>query len=270
MVESEIKKIKSILILDDETDQARALSHRLSGMGYQTTVTFNGIDALEKARKNLPDIALLDIELKGQSMKGTDIGKKLYEMDDSIIIIFITAYPSDENFQKALNSKPFDFITKPYSMRTINRQIELAINKVLEREKEMAKNEELPRCLRILCFPEFLLVNNGYEGHSQWNIKDIVYLEADNVWTTLFTATKKNVLSMGLGKLEDKLVPEYPSLVRVHNSYLINLDQIETINATPKSGGTLTMKNEMVIKVSRGYAPNFWKTYLDYFGNPPT
>ena len=86
----------------------------LMDIGYEITdVTFNGIDAIKSAQRNQPDIALLDIILEGQELEGTDVGRKLREISEDIIIIYVTAHPTDKNFENALLSTHSAFIEKP-------------------------------------------------------------------------------------------------------------------------------------------------------------
>lgn len=275
-----IKHLKSVLILDDDTVQARSLSYELMDIGYEIAdVTFNAIDAITSAQKKQPDIALLDIMLEGQELEGTDVGRKLREISEDIIIIYVTAHPTDKNFDNALLSTPSAFIEKPYRIRTLNREMELAINKALLQKKQFAQTaiieqdatteSALPNDFRVLCLPQFLKIKkDGF--YENWSLEDLIYFEADNVWTTIYALDKKVVLSIGLGKLEKLLVEyPYPTLIRVHNSFIINLTQIDSIKVTPRSGGHIIMSDGQRVSVSRGYVQRFWKGYFNYFGKTP-
>ena len=212
-------------------------------------------------------------------MEGTDVGRKLREISEDIIIIYVTAHPTDKNFKNALLSTPSAFIEKPYRIRTLNREVELAINKALLKKGQFAEAEivaqkdtiesVLPNDFRVLCLPQFLKIKkDGF--YENWSISDLLYFEADNVWTTIYALDKKIVLSIGLGKLE-KLLGDYPypTLIRVHNSFIINLTQIQSIKVTPKSGGHIIMLDGTIVNVSRGYVQRFWKGYFNYFGKTP-
>ena len=272
------KQFKSVLILDDDTTLARSLSFELADLGYEIAdVTFNGIAAIKAAQKKSPDIALLDIKLEGQDMTGIDVGNEIRSISEEMIIIYMTAYDTDENFKSSLQSAPSAFIKKPYSMGTLNRQIELAINKnMLKKEQTNGVNKNrlvstkaLPKDYRILCLPKALQIKKAgfYENCP---IQDIVYIEADNVWSTIHAGGKKNVVSLGLGKMERLLAAyPYPSLLRIHNSYVINLNHIKTFRVTEKSGGEVVLSDGCVLKVPKGYSEKFWQGYLNYFGKSP-
>ena len=171
MLETKIQRAKSVLILDDDIDQARGLEFRLKNSGFQVAVSFTGLQAIKKAQASPPDIALLDINLEGQELCGTDVGKKIKELRQDTIVIYITAFPSDENFNKALGSSPAAFIDKPYRYKTLNREIEMAVNQSINLQDQSEvleiENTELPQNRRLLCFPDFLLVNEGDKGHSK-------------------------------------------------------------------------------------------------------
>ena len=268
------KEIRSVLILDDDTIQARVLSHKLLQLGYEiAAVTFTGAEAIVCAKRKQPDIVLLDINLHGQAINGIEVGNTIRKIKEDVILIYITAYASNENFKQALDSTPNAFIKKPYDMRTLDRQIELAINQVLRNKvaiKEEASNERpLPKDFRILYFSNYLKIkeNNGYKD---WFIKDIYYLEANGAYTNLKASHQKTTLAIGLGKIEEKLLAfPYPIMARIHHKFLVNMAHIQTLDVRPKSGGIIKMTDGRKLGVSRGYAESFWKRYMSHFGRTP-
>jgi len=264
------KELHSVLILDDDTIQARVLSVKLSSLGYEiAAVTFTATEAIIQTEKKQPDIVLLDINLNGQATNGIEVGKSIRRINKNIIIIYITAYASNKNFEQALSSVPSAFISKPYDMRTLDININLAINQIVQSDPEAPTSEEkepLPNDFKILCFPDRLKIKKD-GTYIDWFIHDIQYWEADGAYTKLNTSSRRQQLTIGLGKIEKKLL-NYPYLmmVRIHHKYLINIEHIETLKVSPKTGGTLTMANGQELKVSRGYAEEFWKRYFDHFG----
>ena len=263
------KERRSILILDDDTIQARVLSHKLMQLGYEiAAVTFTGAEAIVCAKRKQPDIVLLDINLHGQAINGIEVGNTIRELNEEVILIYITAYASNENFKQALDSTPNAFINKPYDMRTLDRQIELAINQVsrskgITKEEVLSDEKSLPKDFRILCFPNYLKIKEA-EGYSDWSIEDIYYLEADGAYTNLKASHQKVTLAIGLGKIEEKLLNfPYSILARIHHKFLVNMAHIETLDVRPKSGGEIKMTDGRRLSVSRGYAEAFWQRYFD-------
>lgn len=262
----------SILILDDDVLQARALNKKLEKIGYQVTaVTHTGMQALQAVQRQVPDIALLDIRLSGQEIDGIDVGKQLLYKDENIILIYLTAYGNDENFQKALASKPHAFIEKPYQMKRLNWEIEMAIRRVVKLRQQQENTASLTtkkttsKRLGLLCFSTFILIKNTRTERELVNLEDILYLKANGVYTNIFTKDgRRFCLSMVLRKFEEKFAQlaqhekNYQCFVRVHNSSMVNLNHISQVGVK-KQGGKLVIDNKVVIAVSKGYVDRFWE-----------
>lgn len=261
-----IQEAKSILILDDEMLQAQALGRKLKKGGYQVVdITYTGLRAIESVKKNAPDIVLLDINLSGQQMDGIDVGKAIQAFNKEIIIIYITAYGNDVNFKKALASNPHAFIDKPYQMKTIHREIELAVQQVLtltELQNTKTKAVDLKKGnTRILCFPDSIWIKNGTAGYQKIAIEEILYLKADGAYTSIVTRDSK-IYPIMLLKEFDAEFP-YPELPRIHNSYIVNLKNVNQVNVNNK-GGKLSINNGDEIPVSKSYATKFQESWSQF------
>ncbi|MBN1872320.1 MAG: response regulator [Candidatus Omnitrophica bacterium] len=105
---------KKILIVDDETDFVELLKYRLATNKFDVTVAENGVIALEKARKERPDLILLDIKMPIED--GVSTYEQLKEHDETkdIPVIFITAFPNIAVKERVLKMGARDYITKPY------------------------------------------------------------------------------------------------------------------------------------------------------------
>jgi len=64
-----------VLIVDDETDIAEALSYALQTHGYETTTLYDGAVGLQEAKKDPPDLLLLDVMLPG--CNGYEVSRQL-------------------------------------------------------------------------------------------------------------------------------------------------------------------------------------------------
>lgn len=104
-----------ILIADDDTALLDAISLRLESIGYRTATTQDGYQALAIARKESPDLLILDINMPAGS--GISVLKRIHAIDElaEVPVIFITGYdiqslPSDilEHQNARLIQKPFD------------------------------------------------------------------------------------------------------------------------------------------------------------------
>lgn len=115
--------MKKILIVDDEEDICYFLSRNLSKRGFMTTTSYS----LEEAQKQLaiirPDILLLDNHLPDG--RGIDFVNKISYKYPDLKIIMITAHDSPDDRSKAYNNGIKYFLSKPFSIATINQVIDL-------------------------------------------------------------------------------------------------------------------------------------------------
>jgi diguanylate cyclase (GGDEF)-like protein/PAS domain S-box-containing protein len=121
------KSIRSrILIIEDEMITAMDIKTILESRGYVTDIAASGKEALEKAEKKPPDLALLDIILKG-GMSGIETARFL-KKQFNIPIIFLTAFTSEEVLKKAKAIKPHAYIVKPFEENELCTNIEMALH----------------------------------------------------------------------------------------------------------------------------------------------
>jgi len=115
-----------ILIVDDDECICKTLSTILQSEGYQTTTATTAKKAIEKAKTQFFNIALLDIKLP--DMEGTQLLAQLQETSPQTIKIMITGYPSLKNAVDALNYGADSYIMKPVDpaelLKTIRNKLE--------------------------------------------------------------------------------------------------------------------------------------------------
>jgi PAS domain S-box-containing protein len=132
-------KAATILVVEDEAIVANDLQSRLIGMGYSVpTTSASGQDALQKAKLLTPDLALMDIRLKGE-MDGIEAAEQLRDLFD-IPCVYLTAYTDDDTLRRAKITEPYGYLVKPFEERELHTAIEMALyrHKVQQqlREKE--------------------------------------------------------------------------------------------------------------------------------------
>ena len=106
---------KQILIIEDEPDIQELLSFNLDKNGYKVFSASNGEKGLEVARKEHPDLILLDLMLPG--INGLDVCRIIKSDQDTsgISIIMLTALGQEEDIIKGLETGADDYVTKPVS-----------------------------------------------------------------------------------------------------------------------------------------------------------
>jgi DNA-binding response OmpR family regulator len=120
-----IAVMKKILIVDDEADICYFLSRSLSKRGFLTTTSNSLVEAEKQLEDSTPDILLLDNHLPDG--KGIDFVGKINHKYPGLKIIMITAYDSPKDRLKAHVNGIRYFLSKPFSIATVNQVIDLAI-----------------------------------------------------------------------------------------------------------------------------------------------
>ena len=117
-----------VMIVEDERITALEIQARLKKRGYSVSaIAASGAEALEQAQKFRPDIALLDIHLKG-NMDGIQTAERLRRHFD-IPVIYISAYADKETLKRAKLTGPFGYVLKPIDNRELDATIEMALYK---------------------------------------------------------------------------------------------------------------------------------------------
>ena len=230
-----------ILIVEDETIVSLHLRNSLKKLGYSVSHSVtSGEQALEFIAKKVPDLILMDIMLDGKldGISTVHLIRKHYK----IPIIYLTANTDDQSFEMAKATKPFAFIEKPFKKKILKRTFELLI-------EQISNESESDTDAFILKDRVFVRENNN--TMVKINLEDILYIEADRAYCQIATSEKTYLITSSLGNLEQKL--SSPFLMRVHRSYLVNLQQIDRIE---ENSITIGSKN---ITVSRSY----WKDFLN-------
>ena len=109
-----------ILIIEDEQQINDILAIQLGKEGYKTISAFDGIQGLEMAISENPDLILLDVMLPG--MDGWEVCKKVREQS-GVPIIMLTAREDEVDKILGLELGADDYITKPYSARELTARI---------------------------------------------------------------------------------------------------------------------------------------------------
>ena len=117
-------KKKKILIIDDEIQLVDLVKMRLEANNYDVITAYQGTEGLEAARKELPNLILLDVLMP--NMDGYQALRKLKEeeLTKSIPVIMLTAKGDNISKMKSLQLYSEDFVTKPVGAQYIKSKIE--------------------------------------------------------------------------------------------------------------------------------------------------
>ena len=138
-----------ILIVEDEWITAEDLSDILAELGYTVVgVVATGEDAIARAEESRPDLALMDIRIKG-NMDGTEAARLLRQRFN-IPVIYLTAHADNETVKRAKAAEPLGYITKPFQEGELHASIEIALHKHREDLKSRKREELLAGTLRAI------------------------------------------------------------------------------------------------------------------------
>jgi DNA-binding LytR/AlgR family response regulator len=216
-----MSKIK-IGIVEDEAIIADNLSNTLINLGYDVAVPAasyaEGILMIENEK---PDLLLLDIQLKGKK-DGIDLAWKIKEAY-KLPFIFLTANADAATVQRAKLVTPPAYLVKPFTKDDLYTSIEICLHNSSDNKNEKQEDESTNYIINNAIFIK--------DGHYFHKIKfaDILYLESEHVYVQVHTADKKFLVRTSMQQYLTHF--DEKKFIRIHRSYVINLDQIQTINA---------------------------------------
>src|SRR5689334_5908300 len=110
---------KRVLVVDDERDLLDLITYNLGRNGYTVLPAFDGLSALEIARREIPDLILLDLMMPG--LDGTEVARRLKadSRTAAIPIIMLTARGEETDVVVGLTLGADDYVTKPFSMKIL-------------------------------------------------------------------------------------------------------------------------------------------------------
>ncbi len=120
---------KTILIVDDEVDLVETVRFPLEMAGYRVLVSYNGEDALNQARKENPDLILLDLMLP--KMDGYKVCR-LLKFDDRykhIPVLMLTAKTQERDKVLGMETGANEYITKPFEIEDLLKKVKGYLNK---------------------------------------------------------------------------------------------------------------------------------------------
>ncbi len=116
----------TLLIVDDEEGPRQSLKIVFKDE-YNIHLASDGVAAMEIARKNKIQVAVLDILMTG--MSGVEVLKHLKEIDPHIEVIMLTAYETIETARQALRYGACDYLNKPFDIPTMRAAVARAVEK---------------------------------------------------------------------------------------------------------------------------------------------
>lgn len=211
-----------IIVVEDEPIIAKDLMYTLKDLGYKVVAHCkNHEEALSALKKHHSDLIICDIDLGKKSWDGIQIAQEIRQHYDQPII-FLTALADAATINRAAAVEPDAYLVKPFEERSLFAAIELALGKYSKRKETEApvQEENIP-----------FIAGNFFIKDKKRLVKvraeDIYWVKAEGAYSQLATKNQVYFLSTNLGTLEEKLHGHH--FIRVHRSYLVNFQHIDSI-----------------------------------------
>jgi two-component system response regulator LytT len=236
----------TVLIADDEKLARRDLKFLLDSIPgiHVAGEAKNGVEALEKIEKLSPQITFLDIEMPG--LNGLQVVEKLIERGVETAVVFVTAY--DHYAVRAFEVNAIDYLLKPVASERLEETLR-RIRKRMDNEGQPAI--DLDSLLSAVKTREVRKLSlRMEESHRIIDEADLIYAVVEKGVITAITRESRGTLACdSLDELQKLLSGE--RFLRVHRSYVVNVDMIQEV--IPWFSGTyrLKLKNGSVIPLSR-------------------
>jgi two-component system alkaline phosphatase synthesis response regulator PhoP len=149
--------LRKVLVADDEPDILEILKYNLSNEGYEVITAKDGEEALEKARRSLPDLIILDVMMPKKT--GVDVCQILRAQATfkDTLIIFLTAVNDEGTQIRGLETGADDYISKPISPK-------LLLSRVSALFRRLNKSDvRIIQIGNLIIDPERFLVQLGEE-----------------------------------------------------------------------------------------------------------
>jgi two-component system, LuxR family, sensor kinase FixL len=142
LVTTPASRFGKILIVEDEALIAQDIEAQLTQLGYEVCgIAVSGEQAIQAASLHRPDIALMDIMLRGD-IDGIQAAEAI-DQRHQIPVIFLTAHADEHTLQRAKLTKPLGYITKPFTERELSTALEIGLYREAMRRQVRDANAAL-------------------------------------------------------------------------------------------------------------------------------
>jgi two-component system LytT family response regulator len=234
--------IKAIIV-DDEPHCCQTLATMLQRYCPQVEVDgiyHSAVEALNNIKTRQPQILFLDIEMP--RMNGFELLEKLPEINFELI--FTTGY--DQYAIKAIRFSALDYLLKPID----REELQKAVQKVVQRLAHPV-SQQIEILLKKIHQPATAISKIALptmEGLQMVPLDSIISCASDGNYTIFFLKNNKKVIASRILKEIEEMLEDH-TFTRVHNSYIVNINEIEKY--IKGEGGYLIMSDGSSVDVSR-------------------
>ncbi len=236
------------LIVDDESN-GRKILHILLSKHCPDIKILGSCDSVSSAKKMIqdlrPNLLFLDIKLGHES--SFEILEEYPCPTDHVHIIFTTAY--SEFALKAIKNDAIDYLLKPIDYK----ELIVAVNKVQQKFTQNSGSQYISNS-KPLNVPKIKLVNR--QGFELVDLSEILYCKGEINYTHFHFKSKKPILTSKTLKSYQEFIEQW-GFLRVHKSYIVNLNEI--VQFANGKTASITLTNKESIPVGKEYKANLLK-----------
>ncbi len=212
----------NILIVEDDYIAAQTLSNVIIDLGYNALgpVAYYS-EAIQLINETKPDIAILDIELRGLK-SGLDLAKTI-NSDYNFPFIFLTLSTDKDLYRRIIYTQPFAILTKPFNIDELYATLELT-----HFNNTKKKNITTSDLISNPTSNQFIYIKKG-QSYIRLNLEEIVYVKSDNVYIDIVTTTNQTYVTRT--SLDQFISQLNTSFIRIHRSYIVNVKLITKIES---------------------------------------
>ena len=228
-----------VLIVDDEPLARDELAYLAKQDSHVSVVEEAG--SIEEAAKKLAaeEFTIIFLDIRLDDGNGINFGKQLAKKYPRLKIVFATAY--DQYALPAFEASAVDYILKPFE--------ESRVKEAIKRVWASSKPAEGPVQLSQAANPRMSVT---FEDQTRViNKRDILYVEVNNGDLVITTKSQKIQAKLTLTKMGQLLDPQ--DFLKVHRSFLVNLNEIKKVEPGFNHTYELTMSNQDKVPVSRSF-----------------
>lgn len=253
--------ILSVIVADDESLAREAIRVYINEDDRFRVVEEcnDGQSAHEAIQIHHPDLVLLDIEMP--ELSGLEVAKGLTAPFPHIV--FITAF--EEYAVKAFEENAIDYILKPLTKERFFRMLDRVYEQWELRQSQWDNNKSqlLSQLSTTKPFKYLKKITSKRKGVISFiPVHSIVWIESQGAFSKVHLESKTELTNLSVKQLEEVLDPS--TFVRVHKSFMVNIDHIESLESYFHGEYILHLTNESQVKLSRGYKENLDRILNQY------
>ncbi|MEO9482956.1 MAG: LytTR family DNA-binding domain-containing protein [Ekhidna sp.] len=253
--------ILQVVVVDDESLAREAILHYLNEDDRFCVVEdcSDGQSALKAIHQHQPQLVLLDIEMP--ELNGIEVAKQLkYPFP---YLVFITAF--EEYAITAFEENAIDYLLKPLNKERFAKMLDRVYEQWTLKQSiwDESKTTLLAQLNTHKSTQYLKKITSKHKGMiTLIPVESIYWIESQGSFSKVHLEGKTELTNLSVKQLEEVLDPGI--FVRVHKSFMVNIDHIESLESYFHGEYILHLTNRSQVKLSRGYKSNLDRILNQY------